>query len=662
MKAAISKIDGGISPFACNKDGAPVCEGIQLIVHHAHRQRFGGRCIRTGIGLLPLLLSGCLAQQADLTQVERNLGTKIAKLDQREKELQQTIGQKEKELQQAITKAKGDLDRMVGETRARLSQQLTELREADLPSMQGGLDQTAHQINLLRHRLDDVEHQSKAGLEAKSGVDSAAKRLAALEKGQADQAAALRAERDRLQDELGKVLARLDSMNNTVNSTMSAMAKTLGGKLDDHEKRIDTADSKATSLGQQLEAHNAVLTEQMAQYAKSLSEFKKALTGLGEKLAQEDQRYQDLSAKVLGRSDALSAKVEADAKATSTHLNEVNKSVGSVAKALETMGGQVMSRVEEQDRRLDDMGKGLHSMDAQVAALNQTIAQLRSERDAQVAALAQTIAQLQKERDGHINTLNQAIAQVNTLNQAIAQLRGERESQVSAIHETIAQVRAERDAKVSALNETIAQVRAERDAKGNAFNDTVAQVQADRQNTKTKDDSLSTVPARREPETGQETSVASVPNSQTSAVQAEASQGVQGRDSMESPAQIKDAYERNIATFRQGNLDAAAQGFSQFLTRYPKSDLAPNAQYWLGECYYGKRDYARAIEAFDRVKLIYPTSDKVPAALLKKGFAYLALKDPHRASSVWRQVVDGYPKSPEANKALEKLAQLKQMR
>ena len=103
-------------------------------------------------------------------------------------------------------------------------------------------------------------------------------------------------------------------------------------------------------------------------------------------------------------------------------------------------------------------------------------------------------------------------------------------------------------------------------------------------------------------------------------------------------------------------------GFSDFLSRYASSELAANAQYWLGECYYAKRDYERAIDAFDRVKLTYPTSEKVPAALLKKGFAHLALKDAQRASAVWRQVVDHYPKSREAERAQEKLAQLKQVR
>jgi tol-pal system protein YbgF len=134
------------------------------------------------------------------------------------------------------------------------------------------------------------------------------------------------------------------------------------------------------------------------------------------------------------------------------------------------------------------------------------------------------------------------------------------------------------------------------------------------------------------------------------------------RETSSHPGQPRESYDRYITTFKQGNLDVAMEGFSQFLTEYPTSDLAANAQYWLGECYYGKKDYARAIEAFDRVKVGYPSSEKVPAALLKKGFAHLALKDRNRASSVWRQVVDGYPNSPEAGKALEKLAQLKQIR
>ena len=141
---------------------------------------------------------------------------------------------------------------------------------------------------------------------------------------------------------------------------------------------------------------------------------------------------------------------------------------------------------------------------------------------------------------------------------------------------------------------------------------------------------------------------------------------VPGRDSASALSEAKDhageVYDRNMQRFKRGDFDGAQQGFSQFLDRYGTSDLAPNAQYWLGECYYGKKDYKRAIDAFERVELDYPSSDKVPAAILKRGFAYLALNDRKRASSLLKQVVDTYPKSQEASKALDKLAQLKNLR
>jgi tol-pal system protein YbgF len=128
----------------------------------------------------------------------------------------------------------------------------------------------------------------------------------------------------------------------------------------------------------------------------------------------------------------------------------------------------------------------------------------------------------------------------------------------------------------------------------------------------------------------------------------------------EAPDRVQ--YERVLALFRDGDLDGARQGFTSFLEEYPNSELAPNARYWLGESYYGKKDYRRAIDAYDKVELDYPRSEKVPAALLKKGYAYLALKDKKRASSVFKQVVTLYPKSPEAGKASDKLAQLKEVR
>ena len=95
----------------------------------------------------------------------------------------------------------------------------------------------------------------------------------------------------------------------------------------------------------------------------------------------------------------------------------------------------------------------------------------------------------------------------------------------------------------------------------------------------------------------------------------------------------RESYERTLTRFKEGDLDGARQGFAEFLVQHPHSDLAPNARFWLGESYYGKKDYSRAIDAYDQVQLNHPASEKVPAALLKKGYSYLALKDRKRAAS-----------------------------
>lgn len=121
-------------------------------------------------------------------------------------------------------------------------------------------------------------------------------------------------------------------------------------------------------------------------------------------------------------------------------------------------------------------------------------------------------------------------------------------------------------------------------------------------------------------------------------------------------------YERVLGLFREGDFEGARQGFTGFLEEYPNSNLAPNARFWLGESYFGKKEFQRAIDAYDKVEIDYPGSEKVPAAILKKGYAYLALKDKKRASSAFKQVVTLYPKTAEAGKASDKLAQLREVR
>jgi tol-pal system protein YbgF len=121
---------------------------------------------------------------------------------------------------------------------------------------------------------------------------------------------------------------------------------------------------------------------------------------------------------------------------------------------------------------------------------------------------------------------------------------------------------------------------------------------------------------------------------------------------------VQGLYDLASEDMKSGNYPLAISEFSQLLENFPKSDLADNARYWLGECYYDQKDFARAIESFQRVITDYPDSEKVPAAMLKLGDALLKVNDRGRGIQQLRALIKAYPNSEEANQAKERLKEL----
>jgi tol-pal system protein YbgF len=119
------------------------------------------------------------------------------------------------------------------------------------------------------------------------------------------------------------------------------------------------------------------------------------------------------------------------------------------------------------------------------------------------------------------------------------------------------------------------------------------------------------------------------------------------------------AYQAAFGLLKDSQFDQAIAAFQQFLTTYPDSSLADNAQYWLGEAYYVDKSFPEALAAFQRVATKYPQSRKVPDALLKVGYCYYELKQWQEAHDTLAQVVASYPDTPAGKLAqarLEKMA------
>ena len=67
------------------------------------------------------------------------------------------------------------------------------------------------------------------------------------------------------------------------------------------------------------------------------------------------------------------------------------------------------------------------------------------------------------------------------------------------------------------------------------------------------------------------------------------------------PVKTKSAeelYQAGLEALKTSDYATADQNFNSILKRYPNDKLAGNAQYWLGEVYYAKKDWQRAAIAF----------------------------------------------------------------
>jgi tol-pal system protein YbgF len=123
-------------------------------------------------------------------------------------------------------------------------------------------------------------------------------------------------------------------------------------------------------------------------------------------------------------------------------------------------------------------------------------------------------------------------------------------------------------------------------------------------------------------------------------------------------AEEQAVYAQSFDALKAGSYSVAITGFKDFLSTYPASPLAENAQYWLGEAYYVNRDFDAASAAFRNVLQKWPGSRKAPDALLKVGYTQFELKKFAEARTTLTEVTQKYPGSDAAKLAAERLQRM----
>jgi tol-pal system protein YbgF len=121
----------------------------------------------------------------------------------------------------------------------------------------------------------------------------------------------------------------------------------------------------------------------------------------------------------------------------------------------------------------------------------------------------------------------------------------------------------------------------------------------------------------------------------------------------------KAIYDQGLELFRASKFNEAYRTFSDYIAKYPKGKMAPNARFWLGDCYYNQQEYELAILEYQKVIADYPSDTKAPAGLLKQGLAFEKLKDNDTAKIVYNKLIKEYPKSDQVETAKKRLESFK---
>lgn len=106
----------------------------------------------------------------------------------------------------------------------------------------------------------------------------------------------------------------------------------------------------------------------------------------------------------------------------------------------------------------------------------------------------------------------------------------------------------------------------------------------------------------------------------------------------------RDRYLQALTCYQNGDYEAAIQLFRQLLNEDKDHELADNAQYWIGECFYSMKQYKRAIVEFENV-FSFKNSNKEDDAQFKLGLCYAAMGEREQAVDEFQRLIDYYPQS-----------------
>jgi tol-pal system protein YbgF len=104
-----------------------------------------------------------------------------------------------------------------------------------------------------------------------------------------------------------------------------------------------------------------------------------------------------------------------------------------------------------------------------------------------------------------------------------------------------------------------------------------------------------------------------------------------------------DLFRVSYNDYQAGKYDLALAGFRNFASQFPKSELAPQAIYYAGECEFARKNWLDAAREYGRVVDLYAKSDFEPKALFKRGMALQQMNRSAEAKDSFKRLLKEHP-------------------
>ena len=124
------------------------------------------------------------------------------------------------------------------------------------------------------------------------------------------------------------------------------------------------------------------------------------------------------------------------------------------------------------------------------------------------------------------------------------------------------------------------------------------------------------------------------------------------------PGNAEQLFAAAYSDYSRGNYDLAISEFKQYVETYPSSELADNAQYWIGEILYAQKKLPEATAEFEKVAVVNAQGDKTRVALYKRALVLLEMGKKDDAVAQFLSLTKNYANTNEAALATQQLQQI----